>query len=306
VAGEADSAIAAYRNTLRADPGHYVATYWLAELLASHNRLAEAESTYLDLAAIYPDYCPVYLQLGRLYYAEDRIEDAEAAWQRSRALAPRDATTLSNLGVIRYRRNEWSAARELFLEAFGIKPECESCNNIATTLYFDGKFEESARYFEFAFQYCDTNDCDTWGNLASALYWVDGRRDEAQTIYRRAIRKAVSGLEQKPGDGPLTSFLIDYYVMSDDTVRTLVTIAGAGRLLDENARVMYSAGSAYEKLGRRELALHHLGNAVRHGWPVPVIESAPVLANLVKDPVFKELIGSEAAADRAQAAHKSQ
>jgi hypothetical protein len=102
----------------------------------------------------------------------------------------------------------------------------------------------------------------------------------------------------------LSAFLIDYYVMSEDTVHTRAAIASAGHLVEENSRVMYSVGSAYEKLGQRELALHHIGNAVRHDFPRGVIESVPVLRELVKDPRYKELIAEDVAAERAQAAKR--
>ncbi len=302
VAGQPDSAIVSYRRALRADSGQYLATYWLASLLADRSRVAEAESTYLNLAAAKPDFFAVFLQQGNFYFGQDRLADASTAWARSHALAPRDALTLSNLGVIHTRRNEFPQAREMFLEAFRIQPGCESCNNVATTLYFEHKFEEAARYFEFAVQYCDTNDCATWGNLASALYWTDGKRESSRPIYSHAIRKALAGLAAHPGDGQLTSFLIDYYAMSGDTLRARQTIDNAARLLEEHPRVMFSAASAYEQFGQRELALHHLANAVRHDFPLALVENEPLLEELRKDPRYKEIVAPEAAADRAQAA----
>jgi serine/threonine-protein kinase len=295
VAGEADSAVAAYGDALALDAGHYAAGFWRAYLLASQSRVAEAEFTYLQMAAAKPDYWQIYSGLGAFYYGQDRIDEAEAAWRRSLALAPRDALTLSNLGAVHHRRNEWSAARELFLEAFRIKPGCESCNNVATTLYFDGKYDEASRYFEFAIQYCDSNDASTWGNLASALYWSQGGRERSRQVYGKAIAKALAALERNPGDAMLTAFLIDYYVMSDDTLNTRATITRAGSLAEENARVMYSVGSAYEKMGQRDLALHHLANAVRHGFPLSVIEHAPVLRGIVQDSRFQEVIRGGAA-----------
>ena len=110
--------------------------------------------------------------------------------QRSIRLAPRDATTLNNLGAVHYRNNEWADARKMFQQAFHISPDCESCNNVATALYFDRKYQEAVHYFEYAIQYCDTNDCTTWGNLASALYWTKDGPDKARPVYAHAVRKA--------------------------------------------------------------------------------------------------------------------
>jgi serine/threonine-protein kinase len=249
-----------------------------------------------------PDYWLGFTSLGAFYFNRDRIDDALAAWHRSVELAPRDATTLNNLGAIHFKRNEWAAARAMFQQAFHIRPDCESCNNVATALYFDRKYDESAHYFEYAIQYCDTNDCRTFGNLASALYWTDGGRNRADAVYRRAIGKALAGLGRKPGDPELTSFLIDYYVMSDDTAGAQTTIAHASNKALENPRVLYSIGSAYEKMGRRELALRYLASAVHRGFTLSVVEQAPVLADLVKDPMFDEVVRKAAADAGATAA----
>jgi serine/threonine-protein kinase len=267
--------------------------------------VSEAETVYRELVAARPDFWAAHLRFGWFFYAQDDIDGAESEWRFALALAPRDVQTLSNLGAVRFRREEWTEARELFLEAFRIRPACDPCNNIATTLYFDGEFEESSRYFEFAVQYCDTNDCTTWGNLASALYWTEKGKDRSVAVYRTAIRKANEALAAKPGDATLTALLIDYYSMSGDSAMTRTTIAHARDMLEENPRVMYAVGSAYEKLGERELALHHLGNALRHGYSLKVIQGAPLLDDLVRDPRFQEMIRSQSAAEGAEAAHSN-
>jgi len=302
LAGETDAAIEAYRAVLALAPGQYTATHRLAGLYMQESRLDEAEAAYHDLVAVKPDYYAARFAYGWFCYGQGRIADAEREWEAARTLAPHDVAILSNLGTIAYQRGDWPAARAMFLEAFRIRPSCESCNNIATTLYFDRKFDESARYFEFAFQYCDTNECNTWGNLASALYWAPDGRDRSKTIYRVAIDKANYELARKPRDPRLTALLIDYYSMSGDSVMTLRTIANAGHLLEGDSHVMYSAGSAFEKMGRRELALRHLGDAVRHGYSLQVVRGAPLLDDLQKDPRFKELIRDVDVAGDAQAA----
>jgi serine/threonine-protein kinase len=304
LANETDAAIEAYRAVLALAPGHYTATHRLAGLYMQQARLDEAETTYRDLLSVAPDYYAARFAYGWFCYGQGRIDDAEREWKVAHTLAPHDVAILSNLGTIAYDRDDWPAARAMFLEAFRIRPSCESCNNIATTLYFDRKFDESARYFEFAFQYCDTNECDTWGNLASALYWAPEGRERSKSVYRTAIAKANHTLARTPHDPRLTALLIDYYSMSGDSAMTLQTIATAGNLLESDSHVMYSAGSAFEKMGRRELALRHLGDAVRHGYSLQVIRGAPLLDDLEKDPRFQELIRDVDVASDAQAAPK--
>ena len=302
-AGETDSAIGSFRSALEIEPGNYLASRALATLYASESRISEAEDVYRAFVSARPDFWAGHRELGYFYFEQGRTDDAEVEWETARTLAPHDVWTLSSLGAIHFVRDEWAAARECFAEAFRIHPSCDPCNNIATSLYFDGKFEESVRYFDLAVQYCDTNDCKTWGNLASALYWAPGGRERSRSVYRHAIRKANESLQSNPGDPLLTALLVDYYSMSGDSVDTKIAIANASELLKKDAQVMYSVGSAYEKMGQRELALYHLGNAVRHGFSLQVIRGAPLLDDIEHDPRFQEMMRNQSPAEGATAAH---
>jgi tetratricopeptide (TPR) repeat protein len=253
------------------------------------------------MVAARPDLWLGPRSLGAFYYKQKRIPQAQAAWSRSIQLAPRDATTLNNLGAVHYQNNEWPEARKMFQQAFDISPDCESCNNVATALYFDKKYEEASHYFEYAIQYCDTNDCSTWGNLAGALYWTKEGPDRARPVYAHAIRKARAAAEERPGDTNLVSYLIDYYVMSGDTASTRSMIAGADNTAMQDGRVLYSIGSAYELIGERDKALRYLALAVRHGFPLSIIELAPALDDLRKDAMYDEVVHKAAAAAGATA-----
>jgi hypothetical protein len=79
-------------------------------------------------------------------------------------------------------------------------------------------------------------------------------------------------------------------------------IARAEPFIDSNTDVMYRVGSALEKLGDRSAAMHHLGNAVRHGYALLLIKHDPVLKELVEDPVFVEMTRTDEAAEGASAA----
>ena len=64
-------------------------------------------------------------------------------------LAPNEAWTLNNLGIIHYIRDEWSQARALFLRSFAMNPGCTTCKNIGTLFYLDGLYADAASFFRF-------------------------------------------------------------------------------------------------------------------------------------------------------------
>jgi len=276
----------------------------LGRILAESERLDEAEGVYAGLTKAKPDYWVPHRTLGVFYNNQDRVDDATRELQRAVALAPHDALSLTNLGAVYYRQGDWTKFRELSLESFRIRPNCLSCDNVATALFFERKYAESAKYFELALspEYCDSTDHLAWGNLASALYWVDGQRDRAIALYRKAARLADARLADKPDDHQLVGNLIDYYAMSGDSTQAMALIARADSIVGDDEHLMYRIGSAYEKLGRREQALHQLGDAFRHGMPLPEIAADPSLRDLVNDPIFKEMVRSQEAADGAKTA----
>jgi tetratricopeptide (TPR) repeat protein len=168
--------------------------------------------------------------------------------------------TLSNLGVVHYDRGEWRDAQRMFLQAFKIHPNCESCNNVASTLFLDGKYKQAAAYFEMALtpEYCDSTGHLPWGNLASALYWIDDQRPRALQLYRHAILLAEKDLAATPDSPKLIGKLVDYYAMTGDSTRALEMIERAKPYLEKDDDMMYKVGSACEKIGRRSAAMKHL------------------------------------------------
>jgi tetratricopeptide (TPR) repeat protein len=298
-----DSAEACYRFANRIDPTSYPAYERLGSLFSKQNRLQEAEQAYLGAIAVLPDYWVAHRFLGLFYYHQHRLKDAEHAWQSALKFAPDDIHSLNNLGVAYYYLGEVQPAQEIFLHSFRIRPDCNSCNNVATALFLEGRFKDAASYFELALsrEYCDSTS-GALGNLASALYWVDDERPRAVDLYRRAISVAETELSKEPDSAELIARLVDYYAMSGDSLRARAMIARAEPFLDDDSYVMYRIGSALEKLGDRSVAIHHLGNAVRHGYAKLFIERDPVLRDLIADPVFQQMTRNDEAAEGASAA----
>ncbi|HKW13330.1 MAG TPA: protein kinase [Candidatus Krumholzibacteria bacterium] len=302
-----DSAEACYRSAIEVDGTSFPARERLADLCASQSRFEEAEQSYRDAVAARSDYWVARRFLGAFYYDQHKLDKATTEWQTALALAPDDIQSMTNLGAVYYEQGNWAGAQRILLRAFQVRPDCNSCNNVATSLYLDGKFKAAASYFELALspEYCDSTDGTVIGNLASTLYWVDGSRPRALELYRRAINLAEKALASTPESPRLVARLVNYYAMSGDSVRAREMIARAEPFLQKDSEVMYYVGSACEKLGNRPLAMRHLANAVRHGYQLSLIKSDPTLHDLVRDDRFLKMISIVDAADGAKAVSNS-
>jgi len=113
-------ALQSYSEALAGNPRDTYAILEMSDLLASQDRLAEAEASYRKLIEAEPDYFEGHRALGHFYHATGRDEQAVLELQRALALAPADWRTMNELGVIYHRQGRWEEASELFVRSFSV------------------------------------------------------------------------------------------------------------------------------------------------------------------------------------------
>ncbi|POZ62067.1 tetratricopeptide repeat protein [Chromobacterium alticapitis] len=84
----------------------------LAALLCATGRAAEAEALARQAAAEAPDHADWLCLLGVALADQARGDEAEAAWARGLAIAPKHRRLRQNLGYLRLARGEWQAGWE--------------------------------------------------------------------------------------------------------------------------------------------------------------------------------------------------
>ena len=73
--------VALFRDYLEKKPGDRFAMYSLAFELAKAERFEEAEQAFVELLQAHPHSGAGHFQLGQMYVAAGREDDAEAAWE---------------------------------------------------------------------------------------------------------------------------------------------------------------------------------------------------------------------------------
>lgn len=263
------------------DPGYIEAYQDLGDALASLQRYEEAEVCYRKLVAINPDYFHGHWRLGWLYRVMDRHDQEFAEHRRAQQLAPRDYRTLTSLGLHYSERGSWNPAREYFEKAFIIHPNYASSSGVGSVMYYQGRFGDAARYYEYALEYTDSTNYVDWGNLACALYWTEGRKSDGVAMYRKTIALAETRLAEAPDDATTAARLADYYAMAGEKAPALAMIERSVGLND--VEVFYRIACAYASLGDAERAIEFIGKAVREHYPVHEVEREPLFRELVRD-----------------------
>ncbi|HEX5131901.1 MAG TPA: protein kinase [Candidatus Krumholzibacteria bacterium] len=286
--GQTDEGIALLTRVIRRDPDCIDAYQDLGNALSSAQRYDEAEAVYKALVARKPDYFHGYWRLGWLYSNMGRPGLEFAAHKHAIQLAPDDFRTLNSLGICYSELGDWRAAREYWERAFLIRPSCGSSSNVGTMLYYEGRFADSAHYYQYALEYCDTTDYSYWANLACALYWADGRREDAIHTYRKAIRLAEARITEVPDDIGTIARLADYHAMIGEDERAREMIERSSGLND--MEVYFRLACAYASMDDPEHAIDYIGKAVREHYPVHEIQREPLFRDLVRDPRLRTVL----------------
>jgi Flp pilus assembly protein TadD len=156
--------------------------------------------------------------------------------------------------------------------------------------FYLGMFPEAVQHFESAVALGE-HDQVVWGNLADALWQIDGRRDEAVRKYRRAIELAETELAATPGDPTLRAQLGYYYGRTGAAERAQTYLAQAVATGADKLYVQYYRAVAAVDRGDRAAALQALTDLVGLGYPKVLLRAAPEFRSLLQDRRYKEIAG---------------
>ncbi len=291
----ADSSVVVLRTAVRLDRGRIASYEELGEALMSLQRYGEAEDVYHELERQAPDYYYVHWKLGVLHRQMGRADREIREHEIALSLAPEDFRSLNDAGLHYANQGDWPRARGYWERAFLVKPDCATCSNVGGVLYFEGRFKEATRYFEYAFEYCDTTTLVVWANLANSLYRVDGEMERSKRMFRRAIELGLKHLEQTPDDLLTVARLADFYSMIGDSANAFHMVDRA--VESDESEAMFRVAQVYENFGERTRALHYAGEALRRQYPLHEIMNEPMLKDLTRDPRFTEMVKGEGLSD---------
>lgn len=95
----------------------------LGNLLAKRKRPEEAQTQFIELLRLRPDYAEGYKSLGSTYLESDQPELAASCFARAISLKPEFPAALNALGVALARLGDLPQAEKCFAKAVEISPE---------------------------------------------------------------------------------------------------------------------------------------------------------------------------------------
>jgi eukaryotic-like serine/threonine-protein kinase len=286
--GQYDSARLEFQKALELEPMSDTALTGLASAYDAQGDLAQAEATYLKAIELKQDYWGGYYHLGLFYYKHNRYKEAISQFERVVALTPENAMAYNNLGTSYMQLEQWNKAREMLQRSLQFKLDADTSNNLATVLFFEGKYSEALAAYQEALN-LDAKNYERWGNLGSGYLWTHNS-NKAEESYRKAIQLAEARLKVNPRDPELLADLSGYYGMLGERAKAEELFQRALIVDAESSYAMYRAALNYEHWGEREKALHWIEKAVEHGYPKAAFQRSPELKALRQDARFGLII----------------
>jgi Flp pilus assembly protein TadD/TolB-like protein len=286
--GKAEEALADFQRALARDPGSGEVVRERAAALERLRRFDEAERDYQAAIKLRPNAWAAHSYYGVFLARRGRNKEAETILRQALALAPDNARIWSGLGVALYGQERFDEAEAAWTRSIAIAPTATAISNLATRLYYTGRYADAARAYERAVGLSPL-DYRVWRNLAGAYEQSPGDRSRAVETYRKAIELIERERTLTPQNAELLGMLASCLAPAGDRARAEAVILEATRLDPANPNVASDAAGVYEQLGNRTMALRWLDQALRSGHPRTQIERSPEFAALRADRRYAQL-----------------
>jgi len=188
VAGNLDTAEAAYRKILFRDPSHAEALYLLGEIQATRNIYDQAVELMRKAVSNSPSTVAFHAGLANTLRQTGDIAGAEASYREAVRLEPGNSQYLNNLGTLLQEQKRLPEALECYQKALSITPDlAQALYNTAAIYRAQGQTEEASRLLDKALSYRPEH---TQGFIELAeLYNSAGKPAEAMNAYKQAFSR---------------------------------------------------------------------------------------------------------------------
>ena len=288
VSGRSDEAAARYRTAIRADPDNADGYMGLGEALEAGGHDTEAERALRQGVEVEPTYWGAQTALGNFLFHHGRSAAAIPIYKRVTELVPASRLAYNNLGAAYLMSGEFPQAAAAFERSLALEPSRSAYSNLGTVYYYLGRYADAARMCTRGTELA-AQDHRVWGNLADALWQIDGSRAAAKDDYRHAIALAQRSLQVNPKDAVSWMQLAYYSVRAGDSGHVSDYVGRALALGGTDQYVHYYGALVALERGDANGAVAALGRAVELGYPAQLIRAAPDFASLRSDARFRKL-----------------
>ncbi len=284
--GEYDAAIHDSQEAAKLDPDASELRIRLAQTYLKSGKLDLAAKTYDQLATDRPNDWSVLNDWGDFDLDQANYPQAEKLFRQATLLAPQAALPWENLGAVYLAMGRLEDADRALNKSIALLPSGEAYTNLGTALFWQGKYRQAAEAYSKAVK-LDPLHHVLWRNLGDAYQAMGPNGGKAAAAWQKAADLAAAGLEINPRSTDLLTNMALYKAKLGETKEALALLKRAGTFPAATVEERFNEALAYELAGDRTEALQLLEGCVRDGYSRTDLEHAPELQNLRRDPRYQ-------------------
>ncbi|KAB8041828.1 serine/threonine-protein kinase [Janthinobacterium aquaticum] len=290
--GQLTQAMQEVTISLNLEPNNFFALYAKARLFNRTQKIDLAKDVLNKSIKIYPNNRFFLSMLARINYNQGNYIEAERLFRTVMLLNPEIPDVYAHLSATLDRLNRSDEALQVLQKGLLINPDWELYTNLGNSLFNRGDYIGATQAFKNAVsdKKGSPNNYLLWANLADAQRWVPSEIENSHNSYLRAINLIKSSFPNIPDDAQIHSRFALYSAYVGLHEDALKHVKNSLNLAPNFPDINFRATLTYELLGKRNEAIAALENALKYGYPINFIETAPDLLNLRRDARYQKLI----------------
>ena len=226
--------------------------------------------------------------LGDFGIDQANYVQAEKLFRQATILAPQAALPWRNLGAVYLAMGRLDEADQALNKSIALLPSGEAYTNLGTALFWQGKYRQASEAYLKAVNLNPLYHL-LWRNLGDAYQAMGSNAGKAAAAWQKAEQLAAAGLEVNPRSTDLLTILALYKAKLGEKKEALVLLKRASTFPAPTVEERFNEALAYELAGNRTQALQLLAGCVHDGYSLTDLEHAPDLRDLRKDARFRDV-----------------
>jgi len=289
--GDNEAAAREIAKALSIDPDDPRTLVLQGQLFARLNRWVDAEDSFKRAIKRRPNLWLPHDELGVVYNAEGKYQQAVAEFRTATFLVPRRAWPLNNLASVYLQLGKIVECKAAAKQSLDLNFDDSAATTMAAALRCEGK---PADAIPFSLKAVELNPAEAanWLELGDCYSLVRSQRNEALKAYTQAATAQEEELKEDPKNGPGWMVLALCRVKAGAPQTAPDLIAKAERVLAGDLDSQLRKARTLELLGKRDEALATVEACLKRGATEFQIQTMPDMGALRDDSRYTAFIKS--------------
>ncbi|HWZ01815.1 MAG TPA: tetratricopeptide repeat protein [Edaphobacter sp.] len=294
--GDTNNAMTYFTRALKADPGNPEIMLYRAQALRNTNRWPEAEQTYREILKERPNYWPANNELGWILFRQAKYQQAADAFDAAAMAAPNVARPLANLGEMYIALGKHDEAIDASQRSIQRSPNETAYRNLGDIAFSDGNYKNALANYQQAAN-LDPKYHMIWRDIGDC-YAMLGQPALVRENYAKAARLLSEELQDNPRSGPTWMTLAFYHAKIGNAASAATDIENAERRGAGDVESQFTKVQALALLGKKEDATKLLLTCMDRGLSPVEVDFALDLREIRKDPRYLSRVAKKPSTPR--------